>query len=191
LLPEKLLWLRNGGSMLVQRGWKIADGVAAARDFLATPPPRRAAARDLMRELLSENPFEQRCAADLARRVSASEPGILKKYASVLIDLAADFPLDRWQERGYVTLAAALNASTRSERMRLALLVRAMLQDERIALRAIALEAFSILAAAEPELRDEAMVLLENSRRASVPAIRLRARRMLLLLLSAEKSRSC
>jgi hypothetical protein len=141
-----------------------------------------------MRGLQAENPFEQRCAADLARRVSACEPGILRKYAPVLIDLAAEFPLDRWQERGYVTLAAALNASTRAERMRLVVLVRAMLQDEQVALRAIALEAFAILAAAQPELRDEAMVLLENSRRDTVTAMRLRARRMLLLLLSAEKS---
>jgi hypothetical protein len=80
----------------------------------------------------------------------------------VLIDLAAEFPVEQWQARGYVTLAAALNASNHAQRMRLAVLVRALIEDERNALRAIALEAFAILAAAEPELRDEAMLLLER-----------------------------
>jgi hypothetical protein len=143
-----------------------------------------------MRGLLSKDPFEQRCAADLARRVSAREPGILKKFAPVLICLAADPQSAEWQTRGYLILSAALNASTQAQRIRLSNPVRAMLSDERTALRAIAVEAFSILAAAEPELREEAMILLEHCRRNGTTAERLRARRMLLLLLSAEKSTS-
>jgi hypothetical protein len=156
------------------------------RDFLAQPPPRRAAIRELMKELLSESPFACRCAADLARRVSEREPGILKQYAGVLIDFAAQLPLEQWQARGYVTLAAARNASTHAERMRMAPGARFMIDDERIALRAIGLEAFAILAAAEPELREEAMLLLERYRRDESCAMRSRARRMLLLLLPAE-----
>ncbi len=172
--------------MVIPRGWRDADGRAAMRDFLAQPPPRRAALRDLMKELLSENPFACRCAADLARRVSEREPGILKQYAGVLIDLAAQLPLDQWQARGYLTLAAARNASTHAERMRMATAARLIIDDERIAFRAIGLEAFAILAAAEPELRDEAMLLLERYRRDESCAMRCRARRMLLLLLKAE-----
>lgn len=172
--------------MVIPRSWKDADAVAAMRGFLRQPPPRRAAVNDLMRELLSPDPFTSRCAADLARRISARQPGILRKYADVLVNLVAELPLDRWQARGYVTLAAALNASTHAQRMRLAVVVRALAEDERIALRAIALEAFAILAAAEPELRDEAMLLLERSRHGS-GAMRVRARRMLLLLLASEK----
>jgi len=176
--------------MAVPRCWRDADGVAAMQDFFAIPPPRSAAIRGLMRELVSKCPFEQRCAADLARRVSAREPGILKKYGPTLIDLAADPDSGEWQTRGYLMLAAALNACTQAQRIRLSVPVRAMLSDERIALRAIAVEAFSILAAAEPELREEAMLLLERCRRNGTTAERLRARRMLLLLLSAEKSTS-
>jgi hypothetical protein len=70
--------------------------------------------------------------------------------------------------------------------MRLAAPVRAMIDDERIALRAIALEAFALLAVAEPELRDEAMLLLERYRREGAAAMRARARRMLLPLMKAE-----
>jgi hypothetical protein len=172
--------------MHIPRGWTNADAVAATRDFLAQPPPRRAAVRELMKELLSPDPYTRRCAADLARCVSAREPGILKAYAGVLIDLAAELPWEQWQARGYVTLAAAHNASTHGERMRLAAPVRAMIDDERIALRAIALEAFALLAVAEPELRDEAMLLLERYRREGCCALRARARRMLLPLLKAE-----
>jgi hypothetical protein len=168
--------------MCVPRSWKDADGVAATRDFLGQPPPRRAAIRDLMTELLSPDPFASRCAADLARRVSAREPGILRRHADILVGLAAEIPREQWPARGYVTLAAALNAGTHGHRMRLAPLVRAMVEDERIALRAIALEAFAILARAEPELREEVLLLLERSRRAPEAAVRCRARRMLPLL---------
>jgi hypothetical protein len=172
--------------MVTPRSWKNADGVAATRDFLSLPPPRRAAIRGLMTELLSPDPFACRCAADLARRVSAREPGILWHHADVLAGIAAELPPEQWQARGHVTLAAALNASTHGQRMRLVPLVRAMVDDERIALRAIALEAFAILAQAEPELRDEVTQLLERSRRAPEPAVRCRALRMLPLLLAAE-----
>lgn len=172
--------------MVVPRSWREADGRAAMRDFLCQAPPRRAAIRDLMKELLSGNPFARRCAADLARRVSAREPGILRKYAGVFIDLVAELPQDQWQARGYVTLAAALNASTHVQRMRLAFLVRSMIDDQRIAVRAIALEAFAVLAVAEPELHDEAMLLLERYRRNGSCAMRSRARRMLLRLLTPD-----
>jgi hypothetical protein len=172
--------------MVVPRSWKNADGVEAMRDFLRQPPPRKAAVRDLMTELLSSSPFACHCAADLARRVSAREPGILRQYAPVLIGLVAELPLNQWQARGYATLAAALNASTHAERMRLAPLVRAMVEDERNAVRAMALEAFAILAVAEPELREEVMALLEHARRDGTCAMRSRARRMLPALLDVE-----
>ena len=65
----------------------------------------------------------------------------------------------------------------------MASLVRSLIQDERIAIRAIALEAFAVLAVTEPDLRDEAILLLEHSRLNGAPAIRSRARRMRILLL--------
>jgi hypothetical protein len=173
--------------MVIPRSWTKPDAVAAMKEFLAAPPPRGAAIRDLMTELLSTNPYARRCAADLARLVSARDPGILGKYADVLIDLVSDTPFVQWQARGHITLAAALNARTRAQRLRLATLVRALAVDERNALRAIALEALAILAAAEPELRDEATVVLEHARREGTTAMRSRARRMLLLLFASEK----
>jgi hypothetical protein len=171
--------------MATPRSWTNADAVAAARDFLRQPPPRRAAARDLMTELLSKNTYARRCAADLARRISALEPGILRKYADVLIDLAAELQDADWQPRGYLALAAAHNAATAAQRARLLLLVRPLLEDPRIAVRAMALETFALLAIAEPELRGEAMLLLDRSRHGAC-ALGSRARRMLPLLLAAE-----
>lgn len=174
------------GPMVIPRSWKDADAVAATRDFFEQRPPRRAAIHELMKALLAPDPFSRRCAADLARRVNAREPGILRAYAGVLTDLAGELPLAEWQARGYVTLAAAWNATTRGERMQLAILVRAMIDDERNALRAIALEALGILAMEEPELREEAIPLLELARRNGTCAMRLRARRTLLALMKAE-----
>jgi hypothetical protein len=173
--------------MATQRSWKDADGDAAMREFLLVPPPRRAAIRELMKEILSPDLFTRRCAADLARRVSAREPGILSRYADLLIDLITEIPLDQWQARGYIALAAANNAITRRQRMSLVVPVRALLEDERIAIRAISLEAFAILAIAEAELRDEAMLLLESARHDKTPALRSRARRMIPQLAAAMK----
>jgi hypothetical protein len=104
----------------------------------------------------------------------------------VLIDLLAELPDEQWQARGYVTLAAALNAGTHAQRMSLALYVRALVEDPRNALRAIALEAIAILAAAEPELLEEAVPLLDRCRREGTCAMRSRAKRMLPRLLAAE-----
>lgn len=171
------------------RAWTNADAVAATREFLSQPKPRRAAIRDLMRELVSSDPVVRRCAADLSRRVSAREPGILRRFLSVFVDLMAELPMEEWQARGYATLTAVLNAGTHAERMQLAAPVRRMLGDERIALRAIALEAFALLAAAELELRDEAMMLLEQARHDKTAAVRCRARRMLPVLLASERFR--
>lgn len=175
--------------MITPRCWKNADAEAATREFLLKPPPRRAAIRELMKAILSPDPYLRRSAADLARRVSAREPGILSSYADLFIDLIAETPLDQWQTRGYLTLAAALNATARQQRLSLSVLVRALLEDERIAIRAIALEAFAILAIAEPELQDEALLRLEAARHDRTPALRSRARRMLPQLAAVMKSR--
>jgi len=172
--------------MAISRSWKDADAVAATREFMQQAPPRRAAVRDLMNELVSENSFDRRCAADVTRRISAREPGILRRYADVLIDLFAETPLEQWQTRGYLSMAAALNATTHAQRMRLAVLVRPMVADERNAVRAMALESLGLLAAAEPGMRDEALDILERARREGTCAMRSRACRMLPLVLAAE-----
>jgi len=174
--------------LIVPRSWKSADCAAAMHDFLRQPPPRTVAIRDLIAELLSPNPYACRCAADLARRVSAREPGILSRHASDLIDLAARLPDNQWQTRGYVLLAAARNASTHAHRVRLLPLLRTLLKDQRIGVRAIALEAFAILALVEPKLQREATLLLESARLDPACAMRLRAKRMLPQLLAKECS---
>jgi len=174
--------------MQIPRGWTNADAVVATREFLAARPPRRAATRALIQELLTPDPYTRRCAADLARRISAREPGVLKAYAGVTIDLVGELPLNEWQARGYLTLASALNATTAAERMRLVPVARRMIDDERIALRAIALEAFALLALAEPALREEAMLLMEHYRVEGCSAMRSRAKLMLQALMKAEQS---
>lgn len=173
--------------MSTPRGWKEADSAAATRDFLRQKPPRRAATRELIKELLSPEPFARRCAADLARQVSLREPGILKNYADVLIDLVSELPDDQWQERGYIAMAAALNTATPTQRKRLAVLLRTMAEDQRVGLRAMAVEAFANLAVADPGLREEALNRLELARGDQAYAVRIRARRMMPALLGAEK----
>jgi hypothetical protein len=165
-------------------GWKSTDAAAATKDFFTKP--RKTAVRELIRELCSGDPFDHRCAAELARLVSRREPGILAAYGDVLAEVAAALPIEEWQARGYAIVAAAHNAMTRSQRLRLLPLVRARLAEDRIAVRAMALEAFAILSAREPDLRDEAMQRLEDARHSSDFALRARARLMLPMLLKAE-----
>lgn len=161
------------------RTWKSTDAAAAAKQFFSRARragARKAAVRELMEELCSEDPFDHRCAAELARLVSRREPGILAAYGDVLAEVAAELPMEEWQARGYVLVAAAHNALTRAQRLRLVPLARARLAEERIAVRAMALEAFCVLAAREPELRDEALEKLEGARRSEDFAMRARAR---------------
>lgn len=172
------------GRVLLPRSWKSTNAAAAAKDFFIKP--RKTAIRELIRELCSDDPFDHRCAAELARLVSRRSPGILSTYGDVLAEVAAELPMQEWQARGYVIVAAAHNAITRPQRLRLLPLVRARLQENRIAVRAMALEAFAILAANEPELRDEAMTILEDARHSTDFAMRARARLMLPLLAKAE-----
>lgn len=172
------------------RGWKNADAVAAMRDFLSQPLPRRAAVRDLIHEIQSQDPSMLRCAADVARRVSACEPGILKMHAGLLIDLISRLSEGEWQTRGYFIQAASLNVSTHDERMRLTRLLRPMARDKRIAVRAVALEALGIIAAAEPQLHREVLPLLEEASRERRGAMQCRSRRVLPAVLeAAEKVR--
>ena len=170
-------------AVVERRSWKSTDAAAAAKDFFAKP--RKTATRELIRELCSEDPFDHRCAAELARLVSRREPGILAAYADVLAEVAAALPMEEWQARGYVLVAAAHNAQTRAQRMRLLPLVRARLAEERIAVRAMALESFAILAVHEPELRDEAMEMLEGARHSPDFALRARGRLMLPVVMKA------
>jgi hypothetical protein len=163
------------------RSWKSTDAVAAAKDFFTKS--RKTAVRELIWELCSDDPFDHRCAAELARLVSRREPGILAGYGDVLAAVAAELPMEEWQARGYVIVAAAHNAMTRAQRLRLIPLVRARLAEDRIAVRAMALEAFAILAANEPELREEAMEILEAARHDQATAMRCRAKLMLPLLM--------
>jgi hypothetical protein len=182
--PADLYWLRMRRTKVTPRSWKSSDAAAAARVFFTKP--RKSATRELVRELCSDDPFDHRCAAELARLVSRREPGVLGPYADLLAETAASLPMEEWQARGYVLVAAAVNADTRARRMRLLPLVRARLSEDRIAVRAMALEAFAILAANQPELRDEAMEKLEAARHSPDVALRARARLMLPVVMKAE-----
>jgi hypothetical protein len=172
--------------VVVPRTWKSTDAAAAAKEFFRKP--RRATVRELMGELCSEDPFDHRCAAELARLVSRREPGILAAYEDVLAEVAAELPMEEWQARGHVLVAAAHNAMTRAQRMRLVPLVRVRLAEDRIAVRAMALEAFCVLAGQEPELWDEAIEKLEAARRSADFALRARARLMGLVVARREPS---
>jgi hypothetical protein len=173
------------GRPVSPRSWKSTDADADARAFFTKP--RTAAVRELIQKLCSHDPYDHRCAAELARLVSRREPGVLAAYGDLLAEVAAELPMEEWQARGYVLVAAALNAMTRAQRLRLVPLVRTRLAEDRIAVRAMALEAFAILAVAEPALRDEAMELLETARHSPDFALRARARLMLPSLMKADK----
>ena len=66
----------------------------------------------------------------------------------------------------------------------------ARLAENRIAVRAMALEALAIHAGSEPALRDEAMEKLEDARRSPDFAMRARARLMLPVVMMAEANSS-
>jgi hypothetical protein len=165
------------------RPWKSTDAAAAARAFLdacGERPSRRSAIRDLMAQLNSGDPYDHRCAAEVARLVSQRQPGVLAGYSGLLAEVAATLPGEEWQARGYVIVAAALNAGRPAERRRLLPTIRERLRDEeRTGVRAMALEALLVLGGQDAAIRDEALDALEAAQRSPIPAIRARAKRML------------
>lgn len=173
-----------------RRPWKSTDAAAAARVFLAAcyeGRSRRAAIRELIQQLASRDAYDHRCAAEVARLVSQRRPGVLAGYTELLADAAAAFPDEEWQARGYVMVAAALNARFPAQRRRLLPIVREWLRAEgRTALRAMALEALLVLGARDAAIRDEAMDALEAAQRSPIPALRARARRMVPMVMKAE-----
>lgn len=185
---EPLLCEPNAKATGRTGAWKSSDTPAAVREFFAKP--RRLAECNLVRQLFSDDATDHRRAAEMARVIGMREPGALSPYANLLADVAATWPIAEWQARQYVLVAAALAAGTHAQRMRLVPLIRDRLQETRIAVRAMALEAFAVLAVCEPELRDEAMEMLECARHSTIPALRARARLMLPQLLKAEASSS-
>jgi hypothetical protein len=132
----------------------------------------------LIKELFSDDPVERRRAAEMARLIGTQEPGALSPYFHALADAAASWPREEWQARQYALVAAALAAAASAQRMQLVPLVRTQLDEDRIAVRAMALEAFAVLAVNESELRDEALAMIEAARRSGIAALRARARRM-------------
>lgn len=177
--------------MVIYRAWNRTEAIKAANDFLAIRPPRRTATRKLMEEICLDDPAARKRATDLARLVSAREPGVFSEYVDLLLDVfvelnaavAAQHPAAEWQSSGYLALAAAHNVTTHAQRMRLVELIRPMLNEGRTALQATATEVFSRMAAAEPELRDEAFAMLNELRFHGTPATSARARAMLAFLL--------
>ena len=165
------------------RPWKSTDAAAAARELLALSDDamrRRAAIRELMAQLASGDPYAHRCAAEVARLVSQRQPGILTGYSDLLADAAAAFSDEEWQARGYVIVGAALNAGTPAQRRRLLPTIRERLrEEERTAVRAMALEALLILGSRDAAISDEALAALEAAQRSPIPAMRSRAKKML------------
>lgn len=176
------------------RAWKSTDAAAAARAFLASwgePKQRKAAVRELMQQLTSGDPYGHRCAAEVARLVSQRQPGFLAAYSDLLAEAAAALPSEEWQARGYVLVAAALNTATPAQRRRLVPTLRkALREEERIGVRAMALEALLVLGARDAAIRDEALDALEAAQRSPIPAIRARARRMLPGMMREEARRT-
>lgn len=173
--------------MATPETWKSKDAAAAVRDFFSKAP--RLADVSLMRQLYSDDPFEHRCAAEMARRIEMQQPKRLSAYAGTLYEMAATWPGEEWQARQHILVAAALAASTQALRLALLPLVREGLEQDRTAVRAMALEALCILAAGEPSLRDEARAQIEAARMSSLPALRARARRMLLMVMRTENGK--
>lgn len=178
--------------MVIFRAWTHTEAVSAVAGFFAAKPPRTAAIRKLMEGVCSAHPAARKQATDLARLVSAREPGILSDWADLLMDVLAELSADaanpngEWQSRGYLALASVHNVTRPAQRQRLAVLLRPMTDDPRTALRATALEAFTRLALVERGLLDEALALLNEARVSGKAAIRSRARLMLKLYASGQ-----
>ncbi len=138
--------------------------------------PRRF--RDLIKCLWDENPIVRMRAADAAEKVSAKKPRLLDRHKPQLLGLLAE--AEQIELRWHLAAMVPRLRLTPAERQRAATTLQRYLDDRSSIVKTFALQGLSDLPQDEPALRSKVKHLLEDSVRSGTPAMRARARKLLI-----------
>lgn len=164
--PVKALGLNNGP-------WNLARARTTAR---AIELDRRAL-RALVDAMFGDDVERRKRAADVARRITEHDAGVLWPFADEVAGLLAEIPVEESRTRWHLGLVVARTAHTREQRLRAARLMELLIEEESNVARCSAVEGIGLLACGEPSLRAVAEEMIARAMREGTCAMKARARR--------------
>jgi hypothetical protein len=162
-------------------------GLPLARSLADEIAGDKAGVRVLVRELFDEDAEVRKRAADVARRITERNGGLLEGYADELAGLLETLPVEESRTRWHLGLVVPRVAHTRMQRLRAARTMSLLAEDESNVVRCSAVEGLSLLAMQEPSLRDEAEEMIERFLREGTLAMKNRARTVMRMWASSER----
>jgi hypothetical protein len=151
-------------------------GLERARRTALEIEGNRGAVRALVGEMFGEEPELRKRAADVARRITDSNPKVLWRYAEELAGLLAELSPEESRTRWHLGLVVARVAHSREQRLRAARLMELLIEDESNVARCSAVEGIGLLACEEASLRGVAEEMIERALRDGTKAMKSRAR---------------
>jgi hypothetical protein len=152
---------------------RAAQAVEAVRKKPAKFP-------ELVRCLWSDDEILRMRAADAVEKLSREKPELLQPFKAELLGLAGESQ----QQEVLWHLAQMIPRLqlTRAERQRGIAQLKEYLQNRGAILRTLALQSLADMAADEPALREEVILLVEEALRSGTAAMKARARKLLVQL---------
>jgi hypothetical protein len=132
---------------------------------------------ELLECLWRDDPVVRMRAADAAEKISAQRGELLHPFKAELLGFAGE--TSQQELRWHLALMIPRLPLTRAERRRASALFKGFLNDRSSIVRTCALQGLAELAQGNPELRPEAIGIMEQASRTGTPAMKARARRLL------------
>jgi hypothetical protein len=162
-------------------------GLERARAIAAEIGGDKAGVRALVRELFGDDVDVRKRAADVARRITDRDGGLLERYADELAGLLETLPVEESRTRWHLGLVVPRVARTRMQWLRAARTMGLLAQDESNVVKCSAVEGMGLLALQEASLRDEAEELVARYLLEGTLAMKNRARTVQKIWARAER----
>jgi hypothetical protein len=127
--------------------------------------------------MLHDDPLVRMRSADVAEKVTANRPELLRPYKAQLLRVISNFP--EKEVRWHVAQMIPRLRLTRSERDEAVGLLLGYLKDESRIVKTCSMQALADLAARDAALLFEVLPLIERLTRSGSPAMKSRGRRLL------------
>ncbi len=167
-----------------------AWGLGRARAIAEEIGGDKAGVRALVRELFGDDVEVRKRAADVARRITDRDGGLLERYADELAGLLETLPVQESRTRWHLGLVVPRVAQTRAQRLRAARTMWLLTDDESNVVRCSAVEGIGLLALEEASLRDEAEEMVERFLRDGTKAMKCRARAVMRMWAKADRKKN-
>jgi hypothetical protein len=165
-------------------------GLERARAIAEEIGGDKAGVRALVRELFGDDVEVRKRAADVARRVTDRDGGLLERYADELAGLLETLPVEESRTRWHLGLVVPRVARTRMQRLRAARTMGLLSQDESNVVKCSAVEGMGLLALQEASLRDEAEEMVGRYLREGTLAMKNRARTVMRMWAKPERKKN-